>query len=172
MKQTTTTRTAAPKRGQKTTFTKKKKKGHGKDKGRPPAPGERRAMRKRIILSNTNALEVEGMADLTAVNSIDDALQGQVIGIPAIIVDSLRAIEAFKVCQPWGLFRRPAMLMRRESIEMARLLKRIEDENKIVRRVLVGDKGSGKSLLQLQAMALAFLNKWVVINIPEGIRIP
>ena len=40
--------------------------------------------------------------------------------------------------------------------------------DKVVRQVLAGGRISGKSLLLLQAMSMAYLNRWVVINIPEG----
>jgi small subunit ribosomal protein S29 len=36
-----------------------------------------------------------------------------------------------------------------------------------IRRVISGQRKSGKSVLLLQAMAMAILRKWVVINIPE-----
>ena len=139
-------------------------------KGRPPAPGERKALRKRIVLSNTNALEVHGMQDLSAESMIDMRLRGQVIGIPGLVVDQLRAVEAFKVSQAWGLFRTPGMLMRRETVEYGKMLEDMSSEEvgKTVRRVLVGERGSGKSMLLLQAMSMAFIKKWAVFHIPAG----
>lgn len=100
----------------------------------------------------------------------DENLRGHVLGIPGPVVDQLRAVEAFKVAQGWPLFRRPAMLMRKDTLELA---KDIEDisartQDKIIRRVLVGERGSGKTVMLLQAMTMAFLKGWVVINIPEG----
>ncbi|KAL9606955.1 MAG: hypothetical protein Q9204_009396, partial [Flavoplaca sp. TL-2023a] len=43
-----------------------------------------------------------------------------------------------------------------------------EGSRKTVRRVLVGEKGSGKSMILLQAMSMAFLKGWTVINLPEA----
>lgn len=132
--------------------------------------GERKALRKRVVLSNVNALEVRDMQDLTAENMIDMRLRGQVIGIPGPVVDQLRALQAFKVSQGWALFRRPGMLVRRETVEYGRMIEDLSGESagKVVRRVLVGERGSGKSIMVLQAMAMALLKGWIVINIPDG----
>ena len=158
-----------PGRGDKTTYARKKKK-HTESKARPPAPGERKALRKRIVLSNTNALEVPGMQDFTAESMGDAKLQGQVVGIPGPVVDQLRAMEAFKTCQGWGLFRRPGMLVREETVSHGKLVQSMSDpqDTRTIRRIYVGERGSGKSTMLLQAMTMAFLQNWVVINFPEG----
>ena len=130
-------------------------------------------MRKRVVLSNTNALEVKGMQDITETNVSDTALQGKVFGIPMHIVDQLKALEAFKPTQSWSLFRRPGTLWRSETIELGRDIEAITAGNargKVVRKIMVGKRGSGKSVHLLQAMAMAILKGWVVINIPEGSR--
>ena len=139
-------------------------------KGRPPAVGERKAIRKRIVLSNTNALEVAGMQELGPETMFDMRLRGEVLGIPGAVVDQLRAVEAFRVTQGWSMFRRPAVLMRRESVEMGRLIEKLssEDLGSTERRVLTGERGNGKSMLLLQAMAMAFVKGWLVISIPES----
>ena len=158
-----------PKRGRSRNFVATRdKKAVTVDRGKRPAVGERKALRKRIVLSNTNALEVHGMRDVAADSMVDEGLRGQVLGIPGPVVDQLRAVEAFQVPQSWALFRRPAMLIRRETMDFGRDLEQIEREKKSIRRVLVGDRGSGKSLLVLQAMTMAFLKRWVVVNIPNG----
>ena len=149
------------------TFTKnKKKKEIAPSNVRKPAIGERKALRKRVVLSNTNALEVQGLQDVNKRNMIDEEMQGKVLGIPGEVVDRLRAVEAFKPAQGWGLYRRPAMLMRSETLEYAKMMDSIGTGS--MRRVLVGERGSGKTTMLLQAMTLAFLNDWVVINLPEG----
>ena len=157
------------KRGQKTTFTVKKKK-RPERTARPPATGERKALRKRIVLSNTNALEVKDMTDVDTESMLDEKLCGQVLGIPGDVIDQLRAAQAFKTTQGWGLFRRPGTLIRQETIEYGKLLESlsIEESSQTIRRIFVGEKGSGKSMLVLQAMTMAFLKKWIVINIPDG----
>ncbi|KAK2628209.1 hypothetical protein QTJ16_002855 [Diplocarpon rosae] len=160
--------------------------------GKPPAAGERKAMRKRIVLSNTNALEVGDLRDLSgtvvdeliqeqsetgpekevleAVSVKDDKneLVGKVVGLSGLTVDSLRAVEAFKTTQGWGLFRRPAVLVREESAIIARRMLDAAEERKTIRIVLEGEKGTGKSLMMLSAMATAFVKGWVVFNIPEA----
>lgn len=159
-------------RGARTTFIKKKKKFAEEDKSKRPAPGERKALRKRIVLSNTNALEVQGLPEISNDKLGHEGLKGQVLGISNPVIDQLRAVEAFKTTQAWGFFRKPAMLVRDETVELGRMMEEAERERRTVRRVLVGEKGSGKSLLALQAMTMGFLKGWTVINIPEGISIP
>ena len=157
-------------KGQKKTFTRKKKAPTKIERARRPAIGERKALRKRVVLSNTNALEVEGLKDVTAQSMIDENLRGQVWAIPDPVVVQLRAVEAFKVSQAWPLFRRPAMLIRKDTLEMAREIEEISSgaRDQTIRRVFVGERGSGKTTMLLQAMTMAFLKDWVVINIPEG----
>lgn len=134
--------------------------------GRPPAPGERKAIRKRIVLSNSNALEVPTMVDMTA--KLDAAQVGTVIGLPGPLVDQLRAAEAFKTTQAWGLFRRPAMLIREESVEIAKMIQEVQEAKKTSVTIIDGGRGAGKSMMLLQAMATAFLKGWIVLHIPEG----
>ncbi|KAL8780932.1 MAG: hypothetical protein Q9213_006243 [Squamulea squamosa] len=164
--------------GVKTTFKKgtkslviKKSKKQVENRARRPAPGERKALRKRIVLSNVNALEVPEMQDISGENMYDRRIEGQVLGLPGPIVDQLRAVEAFKTTQSWGLFRSPGTLMRRETVDMGKLIADMSEEQgsrKTVRRVLVGERGSGKSMMMLQAMTMAFLKGWTVINLPEA----
>ncbi|TKA69470.1 hypothetical protein B0A49_05208 [Cryomyces minteri] len=159
--------TGPPKRGVKALNIKKTQRIKS---GRPPAPGERKALRKRIVLSNTNALEVQGMPDLSDKNITDASLVCRVVGIPGLVVDSLRAVEAFKPTQGWGLFRRPAALVRKETLQLGRYIQEVEtaEGKKTIRRVVVGERGSGKSTLLLQAMTMAFVKGWVVVNIPDA----
>jgi small subunit ribosomal protein S29 len=144
---------------------------------RAPAPGERKALRKRIVLSNTNALEVEGLLNLTAdklarhdPNTVAlEKYAGQVLGMNNETVDALRALESFKPTQAWSLFRRPAGLIRTETAQLANHLANAEEGDRMVtRKVLYGSKGSGKSVLLLQAHAMACLKEWVVVHLPEG----
>jgi small subunit ribosomal protein S29 len=137
-------------------------------------------MRKRIVLSNTNALEVEGMRDLDAEmmegmvrvrGEGEEGVVGRVVGLEGKTVDSLRAVEAFKTTQGWGLFRRPGLLVREESVEVSRKLVAGE-KGELVRLVVDGERGTGKSLLLLHAMATAFVRGWIVLNIPEGMISP
>lgn len=120
------------------------------------------------MLSNTNALEVPGLVDLSDKILLDQAYMTRVVGIPGTVVDQLRAVEAFKPTQSWELFRRPALLIRKESLEVSKLLEEAAAKNGTARLILDGSRGTGKSLMLLHSMANAFLKGWVVINIPEG----
>lgn len=122
------------------------------------------------MLSNTNAFEVQGLKDLHATNMHTNSVKGHVMGLPGIVVDSLRAVEAFKTTQGWNLFRRPAILMRKESTQIAEFIQEVEaaEGKKTIRRIFIGDRASGKSTLILQALAMAFLKDWVVINLPDA----
>lgn len=137
--------------------------------GKPPMPGERKAMRKRIVLSNTNALAVPGLQDLKKdiVGHGGAEFVGKVIGLQGQTVDSLRAAEAFKPQQSWGLFRRPGILVREETIELGEKMIAFEKEGTL-KLVLDGDRVTGKSLMLVSAMSMAFVRGWVVLNIPEG----
>ncbi|CZT49869.1 related to ribosomal protein [Rhynchosporium secalis] len=160
--------------------------------GKPPASGERKAIRKRIILSNTNALEVLDLKDLdgrmvdeiadqngegtkkpeslaaAVLGSGDRSYVGKVVGLNGVTVDSLRAVEAFKTTQGWGIFRRPALLIREETAVLNRMLMDAGERRETVRLVVDGAQGTGKSLMLLSAMASVFVKGWVVVNIPEA----
>ncbi|KAK7907944.1 hypothetical protein PG985_015247 [Apiospora marii] len=145
----------------------KKKKGRG-DRSKPPGPGERKAFRKRIQLSNDNALKVSGLPELEAQKLVDPAAVGQIVSLPTDLVDQLRTVEAFKPTQNWGLFRSPHMLVRKDTVDfLGDLTKRVGNKE-TVRTVIGGERGVGKSMLGLQTMAAGFMNKMVVINIPEA----
>jgi small subunit ribosomal protein S29 len=133
-----------------------------------PNPGERKAFRKRIQLSNNSALPVEGLATLEAATLASPESAGSVVGLPDQVVDQLRALEAFKTTQSWGLFRKPHFLVREETVTLMKKMEEASSKKTPVKCVLTGSKNSGKSMLLLQAMSHALLNKWVVIYIPEG----
>ncbi|KAI9674426.1 MAG: 37S ribosomal protein S23 mitochondrial [Caeruleum heppii] len=145
---------------------------------RPPARGERKAIRKRIVLSNTNALEVPALKELSAEQVRDDGLegfQGEMMGFPGELVDKLRTVGIFQPRQRWGVFRRPATLVRRETVEVGKYVKELSESEgedqaagKTMRRIYTGERGTGKSVMLLQAMAMAFVNNWIVISIPEA----
>jgi small subunit ribosomal protein S29 len=168
---------AAPKKGVKSLNTKKSKKANTGDAGKRPAQGERKALRKRVVLSNNNALEVSSLKNLDKQNVLDAKNEGLVMGLPDETVDALRAVDAFKANQGWGLFRRPAVLMRKETVRLARLFEEVEDsgaekQKKTIRRILSGERMSGKTTLLLQGLSMGILREWFVINIPEGKKAP
>lgn len=138
------------------------------EKTKSPAPGERKAFRKRIVLSNNNALVVPGLDTLGAESMADSANTGKIFAMSDKLVDQLRASEAFKVTQTWGLFRSPHVLLRSETADLAKKMQAAADKKESLRLVISGDRLSGKSTLLLQAMANGFLNEWIVVNIPEG----
>lgn len=133
-----------------------------------PEPGQRKAFRKRIQLSNNNAVAVPGLPVLDAETMAKKENLCKMVGLPDKLVDQLRALEAFKPTQFWGLFRQPHMLVRTETVALIERLNEAATQKQTLRTVLTGGKNSGKSLMLLQAMSHALLNKWVVINIPEG----
>lgn len=137
---------------------------------RKPQPGERKAFRKRIQLSNNSALPVQGLGTLDAKNMAQDSSVGKVFAVPDPVVDHLRALEAFKTTQSWNLFRKPHVLLRKETVELMKKLELSAKEKKALKCVLTGSKLSGKSMTMLQAMAYALLNNWVVFHIPEGME--
>jgi small subunit ribosomal protein S29 len=148
-----------------------RKKGNRKKKEyKRPAPGERKALRKRIVLSNTNAIEVPALHNLDNQLLKDGFSAGQVLGINDPTIDFLRAINAFKSSQGWHHFRRPATLVRKETVNLHKLLQEtaLDSTRKTFRRIITGERLAGKSVLLLQALAMGFLKEWVVINIPEG----
>ena len=151
------------------TYQVKKKAFDREDRSKKPAPGERKAMRKRIVLSNPNALQVDAMKELDkeALGELKE-LRGQILALQGETVDQLRVAEAFKATQNWALFRRAGTLIRKETLEIADLIDKVEKDKEGERRIIVGERTSGKSLLALQAMSIGFLKGWTVINIPEG----
>jgi small subunit ribosomal protein S29 len=149
-----------------------KKKGATGTKSKKPDPGVRKAFRKRIQLSNINALAVDGLEDVGPATMAQGESKSRMAGLPDRLVDQLRALEAFKSTQYWGLFRRPHMLVRAETVELMKKLEGAAGDKQTLRLVLSGGKVSGKSIMLLQAMSYGLLNKWVVINIPEGLFTP
>ncbi|BCR87615.1 mitochondrial 37S ribosomal protein mS29 [Aspergillus chevalieri] len=139
------------------------------ERTRPPPIGERKALRNRIVLGNPNALEPADMQNLSVENMGDPRVRGTVVGLPVSMLEQLRSVHAFKKSQRWGLFRRPATFMRKEALEMGRLFEKIsgEEHGKVVKKVITGKVGSGKSVFLTQAMAMGFLKNWVVLTVPE-----
>ncbi|KAH9994905.1 mitochondrial ribosomal death-associated protein 3-domain-containing protein [Xylariaceae sp. FL0662B] len=138
------------------------------DRTKPPLPGERKAFRKRIQLSNDNALAVPGLQEMTTKNLVNPNSVGRVVGLPPAIVDQLRACEAFKPTQNWHLFRSPHLLIRHETVDLVNQITDAIAKKETLRTVITGEKGSGKSILGLQALSAGFMNEYVVIHIPEA----
>lgn len=114
------------------------------------------------------------MQDLSPETMVDARLRGTVLGLPVTMLDQLRAVQAFKPKQGWSIFRRPGTVLRRDTLEMGRMFEKISgdgdasEKGKVVKKVITGLKGSGKTVHLLQAMAMGFLKKWVVITVPDG----
>lgn len=139
---------------------------------RKPGQGERKAFRKRIQLSNNSALPVEGLETLDGQNMTARLSGGKVFAIPDVVVDQLRALEAFKTNQSWNLFRKPHVLMRRGTVKLMKKMQASVESKEALKCVITGSKLSGKSIATIQAMSYAFLNNWVVVHIPEGMGQP
>jgi small subunit ribosomal protein S29 len=144
------------------------KKAKNLERGKAPAPGERKAFRKRVLLSNDNALPVTGLEELSAQGLLDASNVGRMVALPNELVDQLRAVEAFKPTQSWGMFRQPSVLLRKESVELAKKMTETAGRGETLKLVISGDKLVGKSMLLLQAISNAYLNNWIVFHVPEG----
>jgi small subunit ribosomal protein S29 len=144
--------------------------------GKLPPAGERRMLRKRIVLSNTNAYEIKGLQDLSPQNMADEAYVGHMLGLEGNTLDQLRHAKAFKKTQNWNLFRRPATLVRPETVELGKKIELVNEsllkdegaKREVLKQVIAGERISGKSILLLQALSMGYMNKWIVINIPES----
>ncbi|TQV99416.1 hypothetical protein V2A60_004890 [Cordyceps javanica] len=140
----------------------------GVENVRKPAPGERKAFRKRITLSSNSALAVEGLRSLDAGLLADTQSTATVVELPDPVVDQLRALGAFRPSQSWGLFRKPHVLVRKETVEMVTRMDRSVAGKEVAKMILTGSRASGKSTALVKAMSHALKNEWVVINIPEA----
>ena len=154
-------------RPQKLRFKKTKKK--IAPTGKAPAPGERKAFRKKIVLSNNNALPVPGLETLRPNDLAKKDNVGSVMALPEDVVDALRAVEAFKPTQCWGIFRKPSVLVRQETVDLITKMEAAGTNGKTLRVVVEGNRITGKSLMLLQGMAHAFMNDWLVLHFPEGV---
>jgi small subunit ribosomal protein S29 len=168
---------AQPKKFRESTSAKTKKK--RREKPKLPEVGERKALRKRIVLSNTNALEIPGMQDMTPQNVTDVGHIGQMLGLDGALLDQLREAKAFKPTQNWNMFRRPATLVRKETVALGMDVQEVNDSSSgegtrgglgavTLQQIIAGERSTGKSLVLLQAMSMAYLNNWIVLNVPEG----
>ncbi|KAK4205216.1 putative mitochondrial SSU ribosomal protein S23 precursor [Triangularia verruculosa] len=138
------------------------------DRGKPPGPGERKAFRKKIVLSNDNALPVPWVPEMEAGSLSDPKQVGKIVSLPATLQDQLRATEAFQPTQTWGLFRKPSTLVREESVQLMGKMEKAVADKTTARIVLTGEKISGKSTMLLQAQSHAYLNGWIVIHLPDA----
>jgi small subunit ribosomal protein S29 len=145
----------------------KLKKG-SRERPKLPPVGERRAQRRRIVLSNTNALEVPDLQYWSTENMADPETAGKIMALDGPLLDQLRDSKAFKTTQNWSMFRRPATLVRSETIQVGQDMESVNEHAKTLRHLVTGEKASGKSIFALQTMCMAYMNKWIVLNVPEG----
>lgn len=136
-----------------------------------PNPGERKAFRKRIVLSNNSALAVEGHKTLEADALVGEQNVGTMVELPDEMVDQLRTLGAFHPTQSWGLFRKPHFLVRKDTVDLFNRINASVSKKEAAKIVLLGGAASGKTVTLLQAMSHGLANGWVVINIPEGMYI-
>lgn len=140
------------------------------ERGKAPLPGERKAYRKKIVLTNDSALPVKWVQEMGPNHLQDLNSVGKVVSLPDAVQDQLRISEAFQPSQSWKMFRKPSTLVREETVQMVNKMEKAVGSKKTARLVLTGDKLTGKSLLLLQAQAHAYLNGWIVIHIPDGAK--
>lgn len=133
------------------------------------AIGERKTLRNRIVLSNTNAEPLDLPALSPELSSVPEAA-GNVFVFPDAEIDKLRALHAFGRNQNWHLFAKPSSVLRRQTMELGEFM---DSEGKDMRGIVLdGYKGSGKSVMLLQLMTWALQKQWLVIDIPNGIEHP
>lgn len=114
------------------------------------------------------------MDKLSTETMADESKTGHVLTLEGPLLDQLREAKAFKRTQNWNLFRNPSTLQRKESIQIGMDVNSVNESlkdgqtAKTYHRLIVGEKASGKSVHLLQAMSMAYLNKWIVINVPDG----
>ena len=104
-----------------------KKKGPPVKVSKPAEVGARRAERKRLVLANANALEVE-LPSLTAVIAKEDRADGAVFRFEGAMIDTLRTLEGFQIKQGWEFFHTPSTLVRGESVELGKLMAWVNGE--------------------------------------------
>lgn len=119
------------------------------------------------MLSNTNALPVTGLEVLSADNMADAEKVGQMLSLDGPLLDQLREAKAFKTTQNWSLFRTPSVLVRDEAVELGADVQDVMEEKATIRKLIVGGKASGKSVHVLHGMSLGYMNKFVVVNVPD-----
>ena len=129
---------------------------------------EQKELQKRVVLSNTNALQIKDQQDISLELLAQNESGARVLALPGTVVDKLKVVDAFKPKQMWKMFRWPSVLVRESTLACSQDMHAIEEEKKTTRRVLVGDRKTGKTVMLLQAMMIAFMKGWVVINIPRG----
>lgn len=136
------------------------------------AIGQRKVLRKNIVLSNTNAPAVL-LPEMSSEICGDENTIGGVFEIPGGVLDQLLALQTFKLGQHWRYFQKPSALVRKEGVEIGKLISWVnesgkEGEERCARRIIDGIGGSGKSIVLAQAITWALQSKWVVISIPNG----
>lgn len=90
-------------------------------------PGARRAERKKLLLANPNAPEVE-LPPLTAPMAKEDNADGAVFTFEGTMIETLRTLGGFELKQGWQYFYKPSTLVRAESVEMGKLLAWVNGE--------------------------------------------
>ncbi|KAJ6259861.1 37S ribosomal protein S23 [Drechslerella dactyloides] len=90
-----------------------------------PEIGYRRALRKAIVLANSNA-PVLDLPDLTAEDIVNPASVGKAFNINVEDLEKLRQLEVFQKKQLWQFFSRPTTFVRNESVGIARAMESVE----------------------------------------------
>ncbi|KAL1958296.1 hypothetical protein VTO42DRAFT_4613 [Malbranchea cinnamomea] len=136
-------------------------------------PDELKAMKTELSISNPNAVEVPGLQALSTENMADASSRGKMFALPPSLLTQLRALGVFKPSHSWHLFKKPSTLVREETLELGNLIRGIgaqegELKGKSVKRIVTGIRGTGKSTHLMQAMTMALLSDWIVVNVPDG----
>ena len=111
---------------------------------KPGEVGARRAQRKKIVLANPNANDVE-LPTLRV--RVSDEADGTVVKFDGPTIDMLRALEVFQTKQGWQFFHGPSTLIRKESVELGKLLAWVNGE------VVHSGEGSGVAKVESEGKA-------------------
>ena len=79
------------------------------------------------MLANTNAAAVE-MPDMTPAVATTDEAVGCMFAYDGLMVEAIRQLEGFQLKQGWEFFNKPSTLVRKESLEIGKLVAWVNGE--------------------------------------------
>lgn len=88
---------------------------------------------------------MSGIESLEAQTMAKGESSGKMFAIPDQVVDQLRALEAFKTTQTWNLFRKPHVLVRKETVELMGKLEASVEKKEALKVVLTGSRLWGRA---------------------------
>lgn len=93
---------------------------------------------------------------------------GTVFETPSNVTSQLYALDVLQSQGGYQYFSQLATVIREPSVDLSKVLVETPGPSDNRRIILDGPAGSGKSIVMLQAIALALQLKWVVVSIPRA----